>query len=370
MARTDRHLCQRRLDRSFPARAEGRVLLEDRGAGATAVKLQVAVLQSAQGLPPGLSINPSTGAITGTVAVGASGAGSYSPTIVASDGTYASSTSFNWTVNSPITITDPGNQANVVGDTITLGISATDATMGTLTYAATGLPMGVAINTSTGAITGTVVSSAAYIGSFTTTITVSDGTYSASDTFSWTVVASGSVTLTTPSNQTNNEGDTVSLSLSASGSGRLKYFAVGLPEGLKINPSTGAITGTVGLDDGAEGEYAVTVIASNGTSSAVENFLWTVTSPVTIDGMADQSYTEGGSVSLSPTANDASAGTMKFSVIGLPAGLAINTGSGAITGTVALGDAAGSSYAVTVVAADGTFSGTRRSPSPWVARLP
>lgn len=101
---------------------------------------------------------------------------------------------------------------------------------------------------------------------------VSDGTYFAVDNFNWTISAAGTITLTTPSNQSDTESDTVSLSISASGGGTKHYFAEGLPAGLKINPSTGAITGTVALDDAASGPYNVTVIASDGTNVATENF--------------------------------------------------------------------------------------------------
>ena len=85
-------------------------------------------MYSVQGLPPGLSLNSSTGAVTGTLATGDSTVGSYFPTIIVSDGTYYSSASFEWDVNGAISITDPGAQANVVGDTVSLAIGATDTT--------------------------------------------------------------------------------------------------------------------------------------------------------------------------------------------------------------------------------------------------
>ncbi len=180
---------------------------------------------TATGLPNGLTINASTGAITGTLTYG----GSWQPTVTASDGTYSNSQSFNWTVNSPITITDPGDQVNNPSDTVSLQVSATDTASGTLSYAATGLPTGLSINSSTGLISGTIT---AATGSFTTTITVSDGTNSAVDTFNWSV----GVTFTSPGNQTNNAGDGVALQILASdsGPGTLQYSATGLPAGLAI----------------------------------------------------------------------------------------------------------------------------------------
>ncbi len=315
------------------------------------------LVYSVQGLPPGLSINASTGAITGTLPVGDSTLGSYFPTIIVSDGTYYSSAGFEWDINPAITIADPGAQANVVGDAISLQVTASGG--GTLTYAATGLPNGLSISTSTGLISGPVGSGATAIGSFTTTVTVGDGTNTAVDTFAWTITGTSTVTLTTPSNQTNTEGDTASLSLSAtdSGSGTLKYFAVGLPFGLKINPGTGAITGTVAVNDAAYGPYSVTVIATDGAYAAAETFTWTVNSPVTFSTIASQTNNESDTISLSAGATDSVSGsTLKYGAIGLPDGLKINTGTGAITGTLALGTAATGSFTVTVLAGDGTYS--------------
>ncbi len=57
---------------------------------------------SASGLPSGLSINPTTGVITGTIASNASVTGPYSVTITATDsGNATTSQSFTWTVTNP-----------------------------------------------------------------------------------------------------------------------------------------------------------------------------------------------------------------------------------------------------------------------------
>ncbi len=318
------------------------------------------VVFSAVGLPPGLTINSSTGAITGGIIVGDSSIGTFEPTIIANDGTYATSASFEWDVNGVVSlsISGPSELSNVVGDTVNLGVVALDTESGTLSYAATGLPMGLGIDKTTGAITGTISSTAASIGTFDTTVTVSDGTSSASTSFTWIITAAGSLTLATPSNQTSVEGNTIStLSLSASGSGTITYFALDLPPGLALNPSSGDITGTVAVNDAAYGAYTVTVIATNGSASASETFTWTVSSPVSIDTIATQTYTEGGSVSLSVASSDSSSGTLVFGAIGLPAGLKVSKTTGDITGTVALGSAG--TFTVTILAGDGTYSSSQ-----------
>src|SRR5205823_5954737 len=117
-------------------------------------------------------------------------------------------------------------------------------------------------------------------GPYSVTVSASADSFATSQTFTWNVASP--ITLTQPANQTNSEGDTISLSLSASGGGTKTYSATGLPTGLKLNPSTGAITGTVGLGASTGGPYSVTVLAQDGTSSTSQTFTWTVTNPVVI----------------------------------------------------------------------------------------
>ncbi|WP_344571192.1 Ig domain-containing protein, partial [Kitasatospora viridis] len=59
-----------------------------------------------------------------------------------------------------VTVTGPGNQSGTVGTAASLQINASDSASGqTLTYAATGLPAGLSINSSTGLISGTPTAS-------------------------------------------------------------------------------------------------------------------------------------------------------------------------------------------------------------------
>src|SRR5262249_3015470 len=74
----------------------------------------------ATGLPAGLSINPTTGTITGTVTAAAN---AYSVIVTASDGHGASaSTSFTWNVL--LSVNNPGTPSGAVGDSVSLPIQA------------------------------------------------------------------------------------------------------------------------------------------------------------------------------------------------------------------------------------------------------
>jgi len=144
---------------------------------------------SATGLPAGLSINTSTGLISGTPTA----TGTSSVTVTAKDSTGPSgSASFSWTVSpvgaNTVTVTNPGAQTATVGTAVSVQIRATDSAAGqTLTYSATGLPAGLSINASTGLISGTPTAA----GTSSVTVTARDTTNtSGSASFGWTVTPS------------------------------------------------------------------------------------------------------------------------------------------------------------------------------------
>ncbi len=284
---------------------------------------------AAHGLPAGLHINPYTGFIFGTIDSSAVSGTPHAVSIMASDGTDTTWIDLNWTVNAggTVTLANPGDQTNNDGDTVSLSLTATDSTSGaTLRFLAFGLPPGLSINTSTGAITGTVALGAAAVGPYTVTVVANDGTDSATQTFVWNV--NSPIAVSQLADQVSAENASVSVSISAtdyiSGS-TMCYAAAGLPPGLRINPSTGVITGTVAKGAAANGPYSVTVIVEDGTHASAINFNWDVTSPVSIVAPDGQSFVEAGSVSFNISAADATSGTLTFSAVGLPAGLAAPT---------------------------------------------
>ena len=89
-------------------------------------------------------------------------------------------------INRPPVIATVINQAQTIGNAVSLSISAADLDGDTLTYSATSLPPGLAINSTTGLVTGTLTA----IGSFNVTVTVQDTKGAASVTnFNWVVNA-------------------------------------------------------------------------------------------------------------------------------------------------------------------------------------
>jgi hypothetical protein len=140
---------------------------------------------SATGLPNGLSINATTGAISGTPTV----TGTYHPVITVTDqfGT-SGSVGFTWTIvpvtGNTVTVTNPGNQTGQTGFSGSLQINATDSQSGqTFTYSTTNLPPGLSVSLS-GLISGTFTTA----GTYSVTVKVIDTTGAFGTTsFTWTV---------------------------------------------------------------------------------------------------------------------------------------------------------------------------------------
>jgi hypothetical protein len=142
---------------------------------------------SAEGLPPGLSINSGTGAIIG--AITETGAGSYDVIVTVDDGVESDDTSFTWTVipkpNRLPIVTNPGNKVGTVGESTKLTIVGDDPDGDSLTYSAEGLPPGLSINSRTGAISGVIDESSS--GSYDVIVTVDDGVGSSSTSITWRI---------------------------------------------------------------------------------------------------------------------------------------------------------------------------------------
>lgn len=152
------------------------------------------ITYGASGLPPGLSINTATGVITGSL--GYATAGSYSVIATATDPSGAAdSETFTWTVtntNRAPSLLAPADRTNVEGDVASLQLIASDEDGDRLTYGASGLPPGIAIDSATGAIAGTLLPASQ--GTYAVKVSVSDGTVTVTQSFRWIV------TILTPSN--------------------------------------------------------------------------------------------------------------------------------------------------------------------------
>jgi hypothetical protein len=139
------------------------------------------VTYSLVGSPANISINSNTGLVTVS-----SGATYQTITVRATD-PFGMSADVSCLLNI-LTLNNPGAQSWTVGVAVSLQLVALGGS-GTKTYSASGLPTGVTLNTGTGLISGTPTT--ATTSSITATVTDSSG--STSQTFGWTVAATGAL---------------------------------------------------------------------------------------------------------------------------------------------------------------------------------
>jgi VCBS repeat-containing protein len=251
---------------------------------------------SAAGLPPGLSIDTATGEIIGTISSTADAGSPYAVTVTAAHGGHSASQTFNWTV-ARVGVVNPGDQHSATGDTLSLWVAARAGSGQTLSYSATGLPPGLAMNSDTGEISGTVAATADSGSPYTVTVGVSAGAYSDSATFAWKVTR---VLVENPGYQSNYAGDVVSLPVAARANGgpAPQYSATGMPAGLSIDAGTGVISGTVAATAYQQSPHTVTVTATSGTYSDSQTFTWVVSNPIAVANPGDQNNARGDAVYL------------------------------------------------------------------------
>ncbi|MFK7916393.1 MAG: putative Ig domain-containing protein, partial [Pseudomonadales bacterium] len=255
--------------------------------------------------------------------------------------------------NNAPTVVSPGNQSSLLGDTVSLLISASDADGQALVYSATDLPAGLAMNSATGLISGTTSA----IGSHTTTVIVDDGADSATASFSWEVNGVNiAPTLSAIASRSGVVGDQVNVTPQASDANGdvLTFTASGLPAGTSIDANSGVISGMLS----SPGGYSVTVTVSDGALSDASSFNWSVaqanSAPV-LSAIANQSSEQNEAVSVTLAATDPDGDALTFSATGLPAGTTIDSSSGLISGAASTAG----NYSVTASVTDGALSASR-----------
>jgi prepilin-type N-terminal cleavage/methylation domain-containing protein len=229
----------------------------------------------------------------------------------------------------PPTIVSPGQQAGYVDESVNFQVVAAGGTL-PRTWTLTGLPPGLTATTA-GVITGKPTTA----GTYTVTANVQDRELQSDDaTFSW-VVADLPV-LTSPGPQVFRTLTLTSLPVTLTGGLRpAAWTATGLPNGLAINPLTGIITGTALATQATPQTATVKVVDSTGKKTVSTTFTWRVFTPVVLMSPGTQNATRGNVVNY--TLGQAVTGGQQpylWSATGLPPGLAIDTGTGTVTGTI------------------------------------
>jgi hypothetical protein len=226
------------------------------------------------------------------------------------------------TVSLPIpAITSATAASATVGSAFTYQITATGSPN---TYAANPLPAGLAIDTHAGTISGTPTPGAA--GDFVITLAASNAANTGFGSLALHVApAPPAPTITSPTSATATVGTPFTYTITASAA-PTAFGAGPLPAGLGLDPATGIISGTPTVT----GTSTITLSATNavGSGTAVLTLVTTALPPA-ITSSATAAGTEGAAFTYAITATN---GPTVYGAAPLPGGLALNAGSGIISG--------------------------------------
>ena len=294
-------------------------------------------------LPNGLSLNGSTGAITGST----SASGTFNFTITATDSVGATgSRAYSVVVNAPVAVNPATLPASTQGIAYSQTVTSTGGTGGaTFNVTIGALPTGLSLNGATGAISGT----ASAAGTFNFTVTGTD-TLGATGSRAYSVTINAPITVNPASLPTGNVGSAYSQTVSASGGTGASTFVVtvgALPTGLSLNSSSGAITGTP--SSAATYNFTITATDTVGATGSRAYSVTVTASSLTVSPATLPATTQGVAYSQSVTASGGTAPYTYAVIVGaLPTGLSLNGSSGAITGT----SSASGTFNFTITATD------------------
>jgi hypothetical protein len=298
-------------------------------------------------LPTGLSLNASTGAISGTPSGTFTGTVSFTVTVTDNESPTKKSASANLGIvisAPPLSVTTQSLAGGTIGNVYTNQTLQATGGIAPYTWAVTtgSLPSGLSLNAATGVISGTPAGT--FVGTDTFTVTVTDSETptggKASANLSIAIsVAPLSVTTTSSSLPVGVVSSVYAgATLQATGGISPYTWSVttgSLPAGLTLNTATGAISGTPTASGTTNFTVTVTDSETPTAKTATANLsivvnpalsVTTTTLPAGVIGTAYPGATLAAAGGITPY-------TWSITTGSLPAGLSLNTNTGAISGT-------------------------------------
>ena len=266
-----------------PATANGQV---DVPFAYTIIASPVATFFAANDLPAGLNLDVDTGIISGTPTT----AGSFTATISATNADGNDTEALEITVQpalAPPVITSATTGNGRIGVFFTYTITASPAAT---SFAATGLPAGLTVDTATGIISGTPTAA----GSFGATISATNADGTDTETLDITIApAPAPPVITSATTGSGRIGVFFTYAITASPAAT-SFAATGLPAGFSLDASTGIISGTAT----ATGTFSGTISASNADGTDTETWVVTIVPADTPPETSDDGDGGSGSCSL------------------------------------------------------------------------
>ncbi len=227
---------------------------------------------SATSLPAWLTLNPSTGNLSGTPPLGSAATYIFDVTVMDADGLTDTQSLSLTVITGPVIGTSTLPAATETG-TYNLTLAASGGTPPYVSWSATGLPAGMTFDTWTGNIGGAPVSGTTGTNNIDFTVTDSNSVMSPVKTLTLTVNAVPSIMTAQVDLDAARAivGTPYTFTMvSSGGTAPLNWSAPGLPASLTIDPTTGIISGTPVNGDVTSSPYSInfTVTDFNGVSAA------------------------------------------------------------------------------------------------------
>lgn len=301
-------------------------------------------------LPAGLSLDPSTGIITGSPSV----LGTSNVQITASNATAKSVATLNMNVVKPFIYTSTIPTQIIISQSVNWVAQVLPSVSSKSFSISPSLPAGLSLNPATGAITGAATS---ITPSATYTVTAFTNLGNFTTSFSFNVQDMAPSTLAYAISGTYYKGVALTAITPTHSGGGIKSYAISpsLPSGFNFDPSTGTISGTPS-NVNALTTYTVTATGNDlSTLLAIFSFDIKIQSPISItyDKFANPYYNSIAVSNLSPVITGGTESlTYSISSGSLPNGLSISASTGIISGTPSLIG----SYSATIKVANSTGS--------------